>query len=663
MLFTGMALFTYGLYLCRDGGSMSQMGSSMGQEDVKLLDENGILPECESSTRISSVENERMCAAVIGFARHNSEPKVPEEGTSRPGGAFLSATSFARLTLDALSEWIAILDKDGVIIDTNRAWFSAANAVHLPFHPMNKGTNYLTICEGFRGESAVDVLAFCRGIRDVISGKQESFFLEYTRQESGAKRWYIGEVTRFFHDGSANVVVAHRDITSFKKADMEIEWLAYHDSLTSLPNRHLFNDRLEQSLAQADRINGISALLFFDLDSFKVINDTLGHASGDSLLKAVARRLGRRVRKSDTLARLGGDEFVVILNRPHGGENIAVTTRDMLDSLSLPFELDGEEVFVSASVGIALYPADGNNAETLLRNADIAMYHAKIRGRNSFLFYQREMNHKAHKRLELETALRRALEKKEFVLHYQPWLDLASGALSGMEALLRWQRPGVGMVSPAEFIPVAEETGLIIPIGEWVLRTACKQIKELHALGFPGMRIAVNVSGRQLRHCDLAELVTRMLEETGINPGSLELELTESSIMENSAQTVKILQEIRTMGVKLAIDDFGTGYSSLSYLNRFPIDKIKIDRSFVKDIPENKENMALTRAIIAMAHSLSLKVVAEGVETVEQMDFLRRHCCAIVQGYHVSRPLSAPDMLSFMCERKSPKASSYMFDI
>jgi len=610
-------------------------------------------------------------ATVIDISRYDTD-SIRHEGSPRRNKSVIrefagqdheKTEHFARLILNALSEKIAVLDESGTVIETNKAWNNATDDVPLPFRIVRKGENYLSVCDDIQGESALETAAFAGAIRSVVAGQEKSFFMEYARNAHGIRRWFLGNVTRFPGNEAACVVVAHKDITSLKKAEQEIEWLAQHDFLTRLPNRMLFNDRLGQALARADRLKGMAALLFIDLDSFKVINDTLGHAGGDSLLEAVARRLERRVRRSDTIARFGGDEFVIILNGPREMEDVAHAVRSMLDSLLLPFEINGQEVFIAASVGIALYPMDGNNAEVLMKNADIAMYHAKERGGNTYLFYQQKMNRKALKRLALETELRHALEKQEFILHYQPWKDLSSGRLSGMEALLRWRHPQKGMVSPLHFIPVAEETSLILPIGEWVLRTACMQAKTLHDAGFPSMKIAVNVSGRQLRHYELADLVERVLGETGIDPGCLELEFTESSIMEDSKQTIKMLHSIRKMGVKLAIDDFGTGYSSLSYLKRFPIDKIKIDRSFVKGIPSDREDMALTRAMIVMAHSLHLEVVAEGVETEEQLSFLHRQACTIAQGYHISRPLPLVEIQKLLQDRKLTEDNSPMFYI
>jgi diguanylate cyclase (GGDEF)-like protein/PAS domain S-box-containing protein len=441
------------------------------------------------------------------------------------------------------------------------------------------------------------------------------------------------------------------DVTVRRQAEYEIQRLAYYDPLTSLPNRLLLQDRLAQALAQADREEQMVAVLVFDLDGFKVVNDTLGHALGDSLIKGVAERLAGHVRKADTVARMGGDEFVVIVNGVKRGEDVAHMAQSLLDCFSLPFELNGRDIFVTTSIGISLYPADGKEPASLLKNADIAMYQAKEGGRNFYRFYTAAMNAKAGEQLAMETSLRYALERKELVLHYQPLLDLKTGRITGMEALLRWQHPTGGLIPPDRFIPIAEETGLILPIGEWVLHAACTCLKSLQEAGFPTLRMAVNLSGRQLKRYDLPGTVASVLEKTGVDPALLELELTESSIMENINETISMLHGIREMGVTLAIDDFGTGYSSLSYLKRFPIHRLKIDRSFVGEIPANPDDVAITRAIIALARSLKLKVTAEGVETEEQLAFMAEHGCDELQGYHISRPVPEAELVDFLQKR------------
>ena len=419
--------------------------------------------------------------------------------------------------------------------------------------------------------------------------------------------------------------------------------LAHFDALTGLPNRLLFLDRLSQMMAQANRNERLVAIMLLDLDRFKAINDTLGHTMGDLLLKGVAERLAGCVRGDDTVARLGGDEFIVLLPEIRYIEDAATVARKILNALAQPFPLDGHEIFIGTSIGIALYPFD-EELNALLRNADTAMYEAKQQGGNNYQFYSAEMNTASLKHLSLEGALRRALERGEFELHYQPQIDLTRGEIVGVEALVRWRHPDLGLLGPMEFIPLAEENGLIVPIGEWVLRTACAQVRAWQEAGLRPIRVAVNLSARQFYQKDLVGTVARILEQTGLDSRYLELEITESCLMQNTQTTVALLTELSRLGVRFSIDDFGTGYSSLSYLKRFPIDTLKIDRSFVCDIGTDPDDAAIVKAIIALAKSLEMHVIAEGVETPEQLHFLRTHGCNEIQGYLVSRPLPADEV-------------------
>jgi diguanylate cyclase (GGDEF)-like protein/PAS domain S-box-containing protein len=557
---------------------------------------------------------------------------------------------FARSTLEALPEHVAILDENGDIIAVNQQWRNfARNNVSVLQSPV-EGDNYFDACDTAIGKEQEYSSAFAAGIRSVLLGKRESFSLEYPCDSHGKQLWFLGRVNRFSGDGPTRIVMVHENITELKRAELNIQKLAYYDTLTGLPNRLLLQDRLRQAIKRSERHRQMLAVLFLDLDHFKVINDTLGHAAGDQLLKEVASRLNRHVRAYDTVARMGGDEFVIILNQITTNGHVSAVAQMILETLAPPFELGTQEVFVTTSIGIALYPTDGNDGDMLLKNADTAMYLAKERGRNAYQYFSAELNLKAEERLLLETNLRHALEKEEFQLYYQPWLDLESGKITGMEALLRWRHPRWGMVPPASFIQLAEETGLIIPIGEWVLHTACCQLQDLRTAGYPSLRIAVNLSGRQLKNYPLAEVLADVLTKTGIDPTCLELELTEGAIMENLEKTISLLHAVKDMGVGLSIDDFGTGYASLSYLKSFPIDKLKIDRSFVSGVPLDPDDTALTLAIIAMAGSLRLKVIAEGVETAEQMAFLREHSCHEVQGYLVSHPLPACQLMDFLAK-------------
>jgi diguanylate cyclase (GGDEF)-like protein len=422
---------------------------------------------------------------------------------------------------------------------------------------------------------------------------------------------------------------------------LRIEYLAYHDGLTALPNRSLFNKLLSQAISQAQRSNKQLAVAFIDLDRFKQINDTLGHEAGDQLLKEVATRLKSCLRDSDIVARLGGDEFVVLLTELTEEKYAATVAQKILTSIAKPFILIGQDFRVTASIGISTYPVDGADVQTMTKTADIAMYQAKEDGKDNFQFYSEKLNANSLERLTLESSLRHALERGEFELHYQAKRDIATGQITGVEALLRWQNPDLGMVSPMQFIQVAEETGLIVPIGKWVLQTACLQNVAWQKQGLPRMKIAVNLSARQFSDEHLLRDVAAILKSTGMQASLLELEIHESLLIQDIEKTLKILTALKGVGVKIAIDDFGSGFSSLSTLQRFPLDTIKIDRSYIRDIATRAEDSNLTEAIIAMGKSLSLTVVAQGVETKEQADFLREHACDEFQGFYFNKPVSA----------------------
>ncbi|MDD2310476.1 MAG: EAL domain-containing protein [Desulfuromonadaceae bacterium] len=431
------------------------------------------------------------------------------------------------------------------------------------------------------------------------------------------------------------------DITARIRAESEIRQLSNYDALTGLPNRSLLHDRLMLTIAQAARDQQLVGVLFLDLDRFKTINDALGHRVGDKLLKAVARRLTACIRESDTLACLGGDEFVAVLAGVNCAEGITVAARKILMLISEPVYIDGQEIYTSGSIGIAVYPMDGDDSYTLLKHADLAMYQAKEMERNNFQFFSSEMNIKVLERMLLENSMRKALEREEFFLVYQPQVDARSGRITGMEALLRWQHPDLGLLAPDKFISLAEETGFIIPIGEWALQNACRQNKAWQDQGLPAVRVAVNLSAKQFGQYNLDEMIAATLMETGLEPEWLELEITESAIMKNAEHTAIILRKLKKMGISLAIDDFGTGYSSLAYLKHFPISRLKIDRSFVRDITTNPDDAAIAEIIIAMAQTLKLSVIAEGVETRDQMELLSFNNCVEMQGYLFSRPVPA----------------------
>jgi diguanylate cyclase (GGDEF)-like protein/PAS domain S-box-containing protein len=437
------------------------------------------------------------------------------------------------------------------------------------------------------------------------------------------------------------IISVSRDISERRMVEEQIEFQAYHDALTGLPNRLLFRDRLTVALAHAKRQHTPVAVMFLDLDRFKYVNDTLGHSRGDDLLRAVADRLRASLREEDTIARMGGDEFTVLLADLSSSDDAAAIAQKLLQAVAAPLQVDGQELYVTTSIGIALYPSDGEGAEALLKNADGAMYRAKEAGRNSYQLCTPAMNSRAAERLSLENALRRAIDRQEFVIHYQPQTRLDTHAVTGMEALIRWNRPGYGLVSPATFIPVAEETRLIVPIGEWVLREACRQALKWRRSLYPSLRMSVNLSPRQFQQADLRDSILRVIEESGLSPAALELEITESTAMVNADRSIALLKELRALGVRIALDDFGTGHSSLNYLRRFPIDRVKIDREFVNEIEVRRSSRAIIAAVIAMAHGLDLQVTAEGVETEAQVAFLREHGCEEVQGYLFGRPAPA----------------------
>lgn len=446
----------------------------------------------------------------------------------------------------------------------------------------------------------------------------------------------------------SHYVAVFTEITELKLSEERLNYLAHHDPLTGLPNRLLFHDRLEQAVLQAQRNKFMVAVMFLDLDRFKIINDTLGHVIGDELLIAVAERLRHCARESDTVARLGGDEFAVIIPQIHSENDVELVAKKIINTLSSVFSVGGYEVFITTSIGINLYPGIDNDSNKLLENADVAMYHAKQFGRNNYKFYSADMNAVAFERLMLETNLRRALERREFTLYYQPQIDVQSGHVNGVEALLRWQHPDLGLVSPLEFIPLLEETGLILPVGEWVIRTACKQIRAWLDAGFPPLTMAVNLSARQFRQPNLIEMIEQMLRDYDIPSGLLELELTESVMMDNVDESVATLRKLKELGLKIAIDDFGTGVSSLGYLKRLPIDTLKISHDFVLNLPIDTADASIASAVISLARNMQLSSVAEGVENQGQLDFLRDQDCERLQGFLFSRPIPSEQMTELL---------------
>ena len=536
--------------------------------------------------------------------------------------------------LEAAANAIVITDSNGIIVWVNHAF---------------------TMMTGYSKEEALG-----KNPRLLKSGKQpERYYANLWSTISSGKVWR-GELVNRRKDGTTYAeemtitpvtqhvgntanryfVAIKQDITQRKDAEKQVRYLAYYDALTGLPNRTLLQDRLATALAGARRHKDKIAVLFFDLDRFKDINDSLGHSVGDLLLQEVAERLKTWAREQDTVARVGGDEFLIVLTRLKDLTDVTLAAKRLMDAMTHEFVVQGHPVSVSYSLGIGIFPEHGGDSETLIKNADAAMCCAKEKGRNNFRFFTEDMNAQAVERLTLESSLRLALDNKELFLMYQPQMDIATGRIIGLEALLRWQHPELGLVPPDKFIRIAENCGLIVPIGEWVLRTACSQARKWQDEGLPAVSVAVNVSAIQFRQEDFCELIRRLLHETGLAPQYLELELTESLLLVNADVTLSVLQELKAMGLTLAIDDFGTGYSNFGCLKQFRVSKLKIDRLFIHDVATNPDDAAITTAIIAMAKSLHLKVIAEGVENEEQMSFLRKHHCDEIQGYYFSRPLT-----------------------
>jgi diguanylate cyclase (GGDEF)-like protein/PAS domain S-box-containing protein len=470
------------------------------------------------------------------------------------------------------------------------------------------------------------------------------------RGSDGTPRYYIAVIQ--------DISESKRAAAALKESEEQFRQLAHYDSLTRLPNRALFYDRLAHDLVQARRQKWALAVLFIDVDRFKHVNDTFGHIAGDQLLKQVSARLSDCVRRGDTVGRLSGDEFAIVLSHLTLPEDAATVAQKIVDALNRPFVLEGAELFVTASIGITVFPTDSTEQDTLIRNADVAMYRAKDRGRNNYQFYTPGMNTRTREMLSMESELRRALERDEFVLHYQPKVSLATGRITGVEALLRWHHPERGLIPPGDFIPLLEETGLIVQAGDWVLRAVCAQLKAWERAGIALVPVAVNLSARQFLAPDLAETIRRVLETNEVRAEMVEVEITESAIMTDTAEAIRTLEYLEALGVGTAIDDFGTGYSSLGYLKRFPLRALKIDRSFVRDITTDPDDATITQAVISMAHSLNLKVIAEGVETEAQLEFLQRYGCDEVQGYLYSRPVPAEQCAAILVNGFPPKNGS-----
>ncbi len=557
---------------------------------------------------------------------------LDERGLVAPG----SGESWLSAVMNSVADGILLLDPVGVITWLSRsaeAIFDCARDA-----TVGLGVEKLLPLTGEPGGTLLERLQAQPAVRAQP--------LELTiRRRSGEMVPVEVESSVVEYRGRRMIVLVVRDLTGRRQTEETLRSLAYHDPLTGLPNRLLFHDRLAQAIERARRARQLLTVMLVDLDRFKLINDSLGLETGDQIIKGVAERLVQTLRKSDTVARLGGDEFMLLLLGTNGAEAAARVAQKVLEVLGPPLQVDSHELTTSASIGIALFPHDGDDADSLIKNADNALSRAKEQGRNHYQFYTDDMNAAAFERLMLESRLRKALEQGEFVIYYQPKVSLADGSVIGVEALLRWFHPDLGLVPPAEFIPLAEETGLIVPIGAWVLRTACAQVRRWHRLGHGGLELAVNLSARQFQEKNLVGMIAAAVEESGLPAGLLELELTESVVMRDAPEAARRLKDLTALGIRLAIDDFGTGYSSLGYLKAFPISSLKIDRSFVRDVDRDPNSAALAQAIIALASSLKLKVVAEGVETKEQLDILRNCGCQELQGYVFSRPLPPEELL------------------
>ncbi|MBI2276465.1 MAG: EAL domain-containing protein [Dechloromonas sp.] len=591
----------------------------------------------------------------VKYVQEFCEPEYGDEGTAlRVIGTSQDVTSQhqmeARMQLlvsafQYSGEAILITDADNNIITINPAFTRLTG--FLPEEALGKNPHFLSAGRTTKNE-----------YRQMWQSINERGFWQgeiWDRRKDGGvyPKWMSISVIRD-EDGTVRYYVAHfTDVTSERAAEAKLYHMAHHDVLTGLLNRFSLKGRLDQALSAARRDGSRVALLFVDLDRFKAVNDTLGHHVGDQMLVEVAKRLSESVRDSDVVARVGGDEFVIMLSGIEHSGSVAKVAEKVVCNIGDPYSIDGHDLFTTPSIGIAIFPTDGDDGDTLLKNADAAMYHAKTAGRNNFQFFDARMNDAALERLGIEHGLRQALSRDEFCLHFQPVLDIASGRVTGVEALVRWQHPEKGMLLPGKFIGIAEESGLIQPLGEWVFWAACKQLADFRAAGIYGVRMAVNISAIQMRNGNLPILAKGAIDAFGLNPADLVFEITESVAMQQPAETVRILDILHDMGIGLAIDDFGTGYSSLSYLRLFPIDLLKLDRSFVEEIGQSADGTVICDATIGLAHNLGLQIVAEGVETDEQRNYLRGRGCDLMQGYLFSRPVPADEVIAFIRQRNT----------
>ncbi|WP_275096356.1 putative bifunctional diguanylate cyclase/phosphodiesterase [Sedimenticola hydrogenitrophicus] len=577
-------------------------------------------------------------AIDIAYAQHDQDRTLLERAMDLSSGELTSANKSLKLILDSIPDDIYEFSAD------KRVRHRTINN-HPPFMLCHSAS-----CSGLYEVFVQDVAEqYDSALIEVLRSRQPVEF-EFSFPDGDTNLYYEARLVPVQND---RVLALTRDITKRKLSEEQIAWLAYHDSLTGLPNKRLFGERVDQAIINARRHDRKVAVLVLDLDGFKLINDTMGHPIGDLLLKEIAGRLLECLRSSDLteaqhVARLGGDEFTILFDDVEQVSHITRILPRITSTIAQPLLLGDQELVISSSMGIAVYPQDGEDADQLIKNADAAMYHAKDLGKNNFQFFTEQLNKVSMERLLLETGLRRALEKGEFELYYQPQIDLASERLVGLEALLRWRHPELGGVPPDIFIPIAEESGQIIRIGEWVISRAIEQSLAWQRQGYEPVRISVNLSGKHLQNHEFTDYLVELLETTGIDTDLLGIEITESSLLFNREQTLLTLGDIKAMNIKLSMDDFGTGYSSLGYLKQFPIDVLKIDRSFIQDIQVRDAETGLVKTIIDMGHVLGMEVVAEGVETREQLEYLKKHGCDTVQGFFFSRPLPAGEIVNLL---------------
>lgn len=622
--------------------TFARTAHTLGEREAALRQEIAQRQRVEAEVRALNAELERRVEQrTQALARASDE-------RARVALALRDSERQLRAILDAEPECVKVIDAEGKLLQINAAGLALLEAES---------------ADGLLGRSVLHFIvpehrdAFCALSETVLDGHRASLEFEIVGL-SGARRWLDTRALPLTDPGTgaAAVLVIARDVSEQRRQRAHIDRLAHYDALTGLPNRNLALDRLQQATVEAERRARHVALLLLDIDGFKLINDSLGHTLGDEVLRALAHRLQETVREGDTVARLSGDEFALILNDLAAPADAALVANKLFIALNRPFPLNGHEIFVGVSVGIAVFPDDSRNAEELLRNADVAVYRAKDAGRNAYQFYVPEMTRKASERLGMESALRQALLRDEFELHYQPLLDGAGAEVRAFEALVRWRHPQLGLLAPGRFIPLAEETGLIAPLTVWVLRHACAQARAWQLAGYRDIRMCVNVSAQTFAQQDVIASVRAALQESELAADALELELTESLLLQPDSRAA--LAALSALGVRLSIDDFGTGYSSLAYLKRFPIDTLKIDRSFVHDLARADDDRAIVRAIITMAHTLGLRVIAEGVETAAQLEFLRAQGCDLVQGFYFAAPQPAAAAAAFLAQRRGSAETS-----